>query len=57
MKIANEHDNIYATAGISPNDIPVFENENVDVKDFFFENIMNEQLKKIKQLVEKTTKL
>lgn len=53
VKIANEHDNIYATAGISPNDIPVFENENVDVKDFFFEDIMNEQLKKIKQLVEK----
>ena len=50
VKIANEHDNIYATAGISPNDIPVFENENVDVKDFFFEDIMNEQLKKTTKL-------
>lgn len=39
MKIANEHDNIYATAGISPNDIPVFENENVDVKDFFLKTL------------------
>ncbi len=50
IKIANEHDYIYATAGISPNDIPIFENENVDVKEFFFEEIINEQLKEIKKI-------
>ena len=49
-KIANEHSYIYATAGISPNDIPTFENENTDVKEFFFEEVLNEQLKEIKRL-------
>ena len=34
IKIANEHRYIYATAGISPNDIPTFENENTDVRLF-----------------------
>ena len=42
IKIANEHRYIYATAGISPNDIPTFENENTDVKEFFFEEVLNE---------------
>lgn len=50
IKIANEHRYIYATAGISPNDIPKFENENTDVKEFFFEEVLNEQLKEIKKL-------
>lgn len=50
IKIANEHRYIYATAGISPNDIPTFENENTDVKEFFFEEVLNEQLKEIKKL-------
>ena len=50
IKIANEHNYIYATAGVSPNDIPIFENENTDVKEFFFEDILNEQLKEIKKL-------
>ena len=50
IKIANEHSYIYATAGISPNDIPTFENENTDVKEFFFEEVLNEQLKEIKRL-------
>ena len=50
IKIANEHEYIYATTGISPNDIPTFENENADVKEFFFEEILNEQLKEIKKL-------
>lgn len=56
IKIANEHRYIYATAGISPNDIPTFENENTDVKEFFFEEVLNEQLKEIKKLA-KTKKL
>ena len=52
IKIANEHDYIYATAGISPNDIPTFENENTDIKEFFFEEVLNEQLKEIKRLAQ-----
>ena len=50
IKIANEHNYIYATVGISPNDIPTFENENTDVKEFFFEEVLNEQLIEIKKL-------
>ena len=50
IKIASEHNYIYATVGISPNDIPTFENENTDVKKFFFEEVLNEQLIEIKKL-------
>ena len=52
IKIANEHDYIYATAGISPNDIPTFENENNDVKQFFFEDVLNEQLKELTKIAQ-----
>ncbi len=50
IKIAEKYENIYATVGISPNDIPTFENENIDVKEFFFEDVLNEQLCEIKKI-------
>lgn len=53
ISIADSHDYIYATVGISPNDIPTFENENTDIEEFFFEDILKEQLKEIETLAKK----
>ena len=53
IEIAQSHDFIYATVGISPNDIPNFENEQIDIKDFFFQDVFLEQLEQIKELAKK----
>lgn len=53
IEIAQSHDFVYATVGISPNDIPEFENEETDIKDFFFQDVFLEQLNQIKELAKK----
>ena len=52
VKIAKLHKFIYSIVGISPNDIPNFENEQTDIKEFFFEDILQEQLQEIKKLAQ-----
>lgn len=47
VNIANEHNNIYAIVGISPNDIPECQNKD------YFEKELNNQLKQIKELAKK----
>ena len=42
IEIAQTHDFVYATVGISPNDIPSFENEETDIKEFFFQDVFLE---------------
>lgn len=47
VDIANEHNNIYAIVGISPNDIPEYQNKD------YFEKELDNQLNQIKELAKK----
>jgi len=53
IEVAEKFEQINAIIGISPNDLPSFENENIDIKDFFFEDVLKEQLNEIKNLANK----
>lgn len=50
VQLAKQYNYVYATCGISPNDIPKFPNEEQDVEDFFFEDILKEQITEIHKL-------